>query len=278
LETYRTEDDQIDAIKRWWEKNGKFLIIGLIFIFAGVVGGGVWKDYKQTAQFSVSNEFDVMMQELRDEKMDAALKRGGQLVDKHKDSHYAIMASLAMAKIEVEKGNLDAAKLRLTWALDNNDKPSIEHIIRLRLIRVLIATGKLDEALTLAMQGNMSDFASEYSIIKGDIYRAQGESEQARNAYRLAIQSDGATPQTKQLVQLKLDDLGDTSQTQTTSSVLDSTLPSPATSKPEIITSNAAVTTDSTQSATINTEVTTTEANINPAAVTLSNAPLEVQP
>lgn len=284
METYRTEDDQIDAIKRWWEKNGKFLIIGLIFIFAGVVGGGVWKDYKQTAQFSVSNEFDVMMQELRDEKMDAALKRGGQLVDKHKDSHYAIMTSLAMAKIEVEKGNLDAAKLRLTWALDNNDKPSIEHIIRLRLIRVLIATGKLDEALTLAMQGNMSDFASEYSIIKGDIYRAQGESEQARNAYRLAIQSDGATPQTKQLVQLKLDDLGDTSHTQTTSSVLDSTLPSPATSKPEIITSNTAVTTDSTQSAAINTEVTTTEAattpeaNINPAAVTLSNAPLEVQP
>ncbi len=208
LETYRTEEDQIDAIKRWWEKNGKYLIIALIFIFAGVVGGGIWKDYKQTAQFTVSNEFDAMMEELRNEKTDAALKRGGQLIDKHKESHYAIMSSLAMAKIEAEKGNLDEAKMRLSWALDNNDKPAIEHIIRLRLIRVLIATGELNEALTHTMQGNMSDFASEYSVLKGDIYRAQGEFDQARSAYQHTLQSDGATPQTKQLVQLKLDDLG----------------------------------------------------------------------
>ncbi len=278
METYRTEDDQIDAIKRWWEKNGKFLIVGLIFVFAGVVGGGVWKDYQQTAQFSVSNEFDAMMQELRDDKTDDALKRGGQLVDKYTDSHYAIMTSLAMAKIEVEKGNLDAAKLRLTWALDNNDKPSLEHIIRLRLIRVLSATDKLDEALTLAMQGNMSNFASEYSIIKGDIYRAQGEFEQARNAYQLAMQSDGVTPQTKQMVQLKLDDLGTTSQTPTTDSAASAEALSVETLYAEVL-NEAPLKADITSSeATTTKAAATPEANINPATAALHNTPLEAQP
>ena len=218
METYRTEEDQIDAIKRWWEKNGKFLIIGLIFVFAGVVGGGVWRDYEQNAQFVVSNEFDAMMEELRTDKVDEALKRGGQLVDKNKDSYYAIMTSLAMAKLEVEKDNLDAAKLRLTWALENNKQAGIEHIIRLRLIRVLIASDKLNEALTHALKGNASDFSSEYAVVKGDIYRAQGEFTQARNSYQLAMQSDGATPQTKQIIQLKLDDLGDSSTPATTTS------------------------------------------------------------
>ena len=212
METYRTEEEQVEALKRWWEKNGKVVIVAGILFVAGVVGGRVWLDFKDANLGKASAEYDMMMEEMLSGETDSALRRGGVLMEQFSDSAYAAMAALAMAKMEADKGDYSSARLRLSWILENSPIAELEHVARTRLIRVLIAEGKLDEALTHANVANAGAFSAEYDMLRGDIFREQGKTEQARTAYNAALNAEGLSPQTKNFVRLKLDALGEAAQ------------------------------------------------------------------
>lgn len=209
MDTYRTDEEQVEALKRWWEANGKLVILAGIFFVAVVVGGRVWMDFKETAMAKASAEYDLMLDEMLNEKVDDALRRGSMLMEQHADAPYAAMAALAMAKMEVEKGDLNSARLRLNWVLEHKTLDNLDHVARTRLVRILIEEGKLDEALTQASVADMGTFSAEYSMLRGDIYRAQGKKDMAISAYKMAMDSAEVSPQTKSVLKLKLADLGE---------------------------------------------------------------------
>lgn len=205
---YKTEEEQVEALKRWWEKNGKFVIIGGIVVVAGVVGGKAWKDFQVTTAGKVSAQFDLMLKELESGEWDSAKQRGTEIIENNKDLQYATLAAMAMAKVHVEKGENDQAFQQLSWALSSTADEKLQHIIRLRLAKVLIAQGKLDQAMTHATYPNTGGFASQYAIVKGDIYYKKGEFESAKTAYKSALSDSKLGGQLRNFVQLKLDDLG----------------------------------------------------------------------
>ncbi|MDH5547616.1 MAG: tetratricopeptide repeat protein [Gammaproteobacteria bacterium] len=208
MENYRTDEEQVEALKRWWETNGKVVILFGILFVAGTVGGNVWMDYKHSTASKASTEYDLMMQEMQTGKAEAAMQRGATLMEQHKDSTYAALAALAVAKLEVEKGDYSAAGSRLKWVLDNVTETNVQHVARLRLIRVMVEESKLDEALALANIAEAGKFKPEYDVLKGDIYVAKGQSDLARGAYQAALSGEGLSPQTTSELRLKLDDLG----------------------------------------------------------------------
>ena len=205
---YQTEEEQVEALKRWWEKNGKWVIIGGIVIIAGVVGGKTWKDFQMTNAGKVSAQYNLMMQEIESGNTESALQRGTDIVEKNADTEYAIYAALALAKISAENGDNDAANQRLSWALSATEDEKLKHVIRLRLAKVLIEQGKLDEAMTHATFPQTGGFSSQYSIVKGDIYIQKGEFESAKTAYQAALDDKNLGGQLRNFVQIKLDDLG----------------------------------------------------------------------
>lgn len=210
MATYQTEEEQIASIKRWWEINGKFVIIGLIVVVATVVGTRAWQDFERSTLAKASSQYDLMMQELEAGRIDSVLQRGADIVKANPDSQYAILSAMLIAKVEVEKGNNDSAFQRLSWALENTKSEKMKHIIRIRLAKVLLAQDKLNEALTHATFPQQGDFSSQYSVVQGDVYVKKGEVGSARTAYSTALNDKSMGSQLRSFVQIKLDDLGAT--------------------------------------------------------------------
>jgi predicted negative regulator of RcsB-dependent stress response len=149
-----------------------------------------------------------MLNSLQSGDEEAALHYGVNVVEQYSDSVYAVLAALGVAKLEVSKGDTDAATQRLKWALERANEDGLKHVVQLRLARLLLDQGKLDEALQYANPANMGTFKSSYSHVKGDIYLQKGDQDMARMAYQAALQDQQLSPQTRNLVQMKLDDLG----------------------------------------------------------------------
>ena len=49
MDAYRTEEEQVEAIKRWWSENGKGVIAAVVIGVLGSVGWQSWQD-RQVSQ------------------------------------------------------------------------------------------------------------------------------------------------------------------------------------------------------------------------------------
>ena len=111
-----------------------------------------------------------------------------------------------LARLAVEGGDNAAAAEHLEWVVERADQAEIAAIARLRLARVLLAEGKLDEAQAQLSQVDNPSFASEAEELKGDIHVARNEPVKARAAYEAARIAGGLSGDNRML-QLKLDNL-----------------------------------------------------------------------
>jgi predicted negative regulator of RcsB-dependent stress response len=208
VNVYATEDEQVEAIKKWWKDNGKSVIGGVIIGVAVLYGGRMWFEQRNQHIENASAEYEAMIQDLNQDKQNEAADRGAAILGQYSDTTYGELAALAMAKIKVDENDLVAAKSHLQWALDHAKQDEIKRIARLRLARVLHAEGKEDEALQLLNVAAADKFAAAYDELKGDIYVAKGDVAKARTHYDLALQSLEPTSRARRYIEMKLDDLG----------------------------------------------------------------------
>ena len=120
------------------------------------------------------------------------------------------LASLAAAKSNFDTGDLPAAKTQLQWVIDNGKEAEARDVARLRLARVLLDEKNPAEALKLLETKHGDSFAGLYADVKGDALLAGGKRVEAHAAYQVALEKSDAASPTRQIVQLKLDALGET--------------------------------------------------------------------
>ncbi len=203
---HETEQETVEALKRWWQQNGSALIAGLAIGLAGVFGWQYW----QTHQRSQSEAAAVLYQDLQERLGDAAAGPVDgvfdRLRDDYSDSAYAALAGLAVAGEAVEAGALERAEEALRWVVEHANLPELAQVARLRLARVLRARDLGEEALAQldALQGG---FRAEALEIRGDIMRERGELAAARQAYEESLAAYNAEGRPNRWVRLKLQDL-----------------------------------------------------------------------
>lgn len=224
MEVYATEDEQVEAIKKWWRDNWKALFGGILLGLGLLYGGRTWFQQQDNHAASASIEFESMVQAAGSDKKTEASDFAAKLLGQYNDTPYAVMASFTMAKIKLEENDLQTAKTHLRWALEHTTRPSFKHIARLRLARVLLAEGKHDEALAQLSNQASGTFTPSYEELKGDIYLAKGKISLARTAYNLALVAMDAGSRGREIVDMKLGDLGEVS----VPSAMPSTAPSVA--------------------------------------------------
>lgn len=208
MNVYTTDEEKVEALKSWWKQNGKSVIGGILIGVAILYGGKTWLSQRHAHAEAASMAYEAMMQELNQDKKDLAAERGAAILGQYSDTAYAELAALAMAKIKVEENDLVAAKTHLRWAMENAKQDEIKLIARLRLARVLNSEGKQDDALKLVDTPDTGKFAAAYAELKGDIYVAKGNSNDARTAYNIALQSLDPGSRDRHYLEMKLDDLG----------------------------------------------------------------------
>lgn len=209
MDIYQTEDEQVEAIKKWWEENGKSAIFGVVLGLAAIFGWREWQDHRLEQSESASALYQQMISAARENNSESLSTNADELSTKYKDTTYAVFAKLALAKIAVRNGELDSAAEDLRWALDNCSQDSLVHVIKLRLIRVLIAQNKLSEADTmLSSSTDRGEFGVGYEELEADILRLEGNIEAARLAYQEALGMARSSGQDTVILDMKLDDLG----------------------------------------------------------------------
>ncbi|MEH6469452.1 MAG: tetratricopeptide repeat protein, partial [Porticoccus sp.] len=125
----------------------------------------------------------------------------GNLRDEYTNTQYARYGALLLAKIAVEKNDLDAAAEQLQWVADGADE-GLELIARLRLARVEAARGNLDLAISM-LNIEAKTLASAYAEARGDLYLLKGDKSAAYESYQQALQQV-ADNRTRSLLELKL--------------------------------------------------------------------------
>ena len=206
MSEYRTDEEQAEALKKWWNENGKFIIAGVVIGIGAIFG---WRGYN-THQAQQAVEASVLYEQMiiasREDDGENVTVYANRILENYKSSTYATFATLMLAKQAAETGELDEAETHLRWVLNNSSQEEFEHVARLRLARVLIAGEKLDQADKTLKVSNTGDFSSRYEELRGDILVKQNRVDEARQAYEkaLANSADGNNP----ILQMKLDDLG----------------------------------------------------------------------
>lgn len=207
MNEYETEEQQVEALKRWWKENGTSLIVGL---FVGISGLFGWRYYVDQNNFHAVQASDLYMQVMQSAALnsvdDKTIDINNQLINEFSDTPYAALSSLALAKSEYEKGNIDAATAQLEIAVKHASNDVIKQIANLRLAKVYIEQSKYDEAMALLNLSHAAAYDAQYEELKGDLYLAKGDVALARAAYDKAIDLQGAAA--SRWLKLKRQNLG----------------------------------------------------------------------
>jgi predicted negative regulator of RcsB-dependent stress response len=208
MEIYNSEQDQVEALKAWWDKNGRITIVAIVLVLLGVLGWKSWVQNQNQRAEAASVQYQHML-EVLEANPGQAMELGRAIVSEHSNSLYAVLASMAMAKAAVQQQDLNAAEAHLRLALGKAGQAEVKQLAQLRLASVLHAQGKSGEALSLLASEAAPGFRGSNAELRGDILLAQGKPAAARDAYNEALSGYTDAPEKRTLVQMKLDDLAE---------------------------------------------------------------------
>lgn len=208
MEGYVSEQEQVEAVKKWLRENGPAIAIGLILGLTVIFGWRGWQSHQRGLSEAASDRFAQMMVLVQRNQRDDAQKAALTLISEQPRSSYATFAALMLARLAVDKQDLATAKQQLTWVIDNSRRQELKALARVRLARVHLAEGKVAEAWALVEQAGGAEPTAAIAELRGDVLMAQGKIDEARRQYLDAYaRADGAAVETSALA-LKLDDLG----------------------------------------------------------------------
>ncbi|NRB71131.1 MAG: tetratricopeptide repeat protein [Xanthomonadales bacterium] len=208
VEVYDSHE-QGERVKSWLRENGSAIVMGLVLAFGGLFGFKQWQLWETSQSQQAAAEYEALQVLLREDRIDDAVANFAALNEEHADSAYVTLAALRMARARVDTNQLGLAIGLLETARDNAAPEALRVIVSERLARLYLATGAFDQATAELDRAAASDsgFASHFEELRGDIFLAQGERQQARAAYQRALELSEAGVGYLPLLEMKIDDL-----------------------------------------------------------------------
>jgi predicted negative regulator of RcsB-dependent stress response len=204
MEINETDEQRLETIKSWWKENASSIITGLLLGLAVLFGAKSWFAYQDRKAEEASNIYAALTSALARGEENLVNDRAGILIGEYSATPYATLAALALAKVKLEQGELEAARAQLQWALDKTGSEALRPLVRLRLARVMVAEGNLDGAeAVLAQSRPESAYVPLYTELKGDIHAARGALAEARAEYEIALTALPADSAEHRLLKLK---------------------------------------------------------------------------
>lgn len=208
MEGYATENEQLEAFKHWWKKNGTLTTVALVLVISGLIGTQWWRTQTVAQAEAASADYQQLIEGLSKNDAQVVQQHATRILSQFSSTPYAPLAALALAKTKLEQGDKKAARTHLQWVLDNASQPALKSVARLRLAKIIYSEGEYPAALGLLNAGDADSFTSGYEALKGDIALAMKNPGEARAAYTRALAALPENTQERAQLQMKLDDLG----------------------------------------------------------------------
>jgi predicted negative regulator of RcsB-dependent stress response len=209
------DEERLDAVKKWWQRNGATLVVVVVLTLGGWYGWQYWQGTRQNQAEESSYVYMAMLdaltlweQDASEENTTRTVAHAETLKKLGKNSLYAVYGAMTVAKLAVAEGDYANAAAELQWALEDTDDAAMQALIRLRLAKVEFARDNSQQALDLLNQTPPESFAALYEELKGDIFAAQGKRESAGNAYKMALEKlNDSDARAQALLELKLNEV-----------------------------------------------------------------------
>lgn len=203
-----TEQEELEALQKWWKENGRAVVVGLVLGLGGVFGWTTWQSRVEATAEGVSVVYQSMVDMAAADDHLEALLRAEQIVQDHPDSEYAALSGLLGAKSALAAGRADDAYRLLGWVIENAARLEIRDLARIRSARLLFDEENRDQGLEMLAQVKTPAFMATVEELRGDILVDDGQGEAAVKAYESALASASITSGMRARVKMKLDDLG----------------------------------------------------------------------
>jgi predicted negative regulator of RcsB-dependent stress response len=207
---YLTDEEQVAALKKWWDENGKTLVVGLVVALVAVLGWRGYQDYSQTRAEAAAALYQAYQEEREAESTDPnELARLAEALETdHPRSGYRTFVLFFEAADAVAAENYELARELLTTAAEAASDARLRDVARIRLARVLQQLGESEAALASLAEVRGEGFFAEVAELKGDILLAGGDRDGAAEAYEAASNATGGAR--SPLLEMKLLDMAET--------------------------------------------------------------------
>lgn len=185
--SYKTEEEQLEAIKEWWNNYGTIITIICTAILLLLAAYKYWHWHKEKVitQASANYEKLLVAVSMQDDKTIEAY--ANQLIRSYTQTVYADIARLTLAKLFVAKKNYDAAIKTLNEVIKHATVPTLVQIAKMRVARIYLEKKKYNLAKDILEKIEDPTYKSLVNELQGDLYFALGNYKKASAIYKEAI-------------------------------------------------------------------------------------------
>lgn len=202
------EQEQLEAIKAWWQRYGNAVLTVLIVILLAIAGWQGWNWYQNDQARKAGGYFEALQSAVRQGNLEQVRDASTQLRNRYGSTAYAPRGALLAAQLMLKQGDVAGAREQFEWVKQHGG-PTLAPVARLRLAGLLLDQKEYDNALAQLGPDIPAGFAALYADRRGDILFAQGKLAEARRAWEEALRELGQGDALVSIVRLKLEALGE---------------------------------------------------------------------
>jgi len=213
VDEYLSEREQAEQLRGWLRENWIWLVAGVALTLGGYYGYRWWQSREAARGAAAEQRFAAMLDAISGGKREEGLKIAAEVTGEYADTPYADQATLVLARLDVDTGDLAAAEAKLSKVAESSRDPDLRIVARLRLARVQLAQGRYDDAWKSLDAVAIPQVQARVLELRGDVKLAQGDKAAALDNWRKAEAAIAADPQGSaqvdtELLRLKIDEQG----------------------------------------------------------------------
>lgn len=208
-----SDDEQTQKLKSFVQRYGSPILIGVLLALC-IFFGWQWYQKRHHAQnFNLTAQYQTLLtqaQSVQDKKQyQALLAAGDKIILADPNSVQALQTQLVLAQAAFNQNDLATANKYLSQAQNSKvDDQGLIAVAKLRLAYTQQAQNQLDQALKTLDSIQLEAFIPSVQEAKGDIYVAKNQPDLAKKAYQQAWDVLVKRQQPRELLQMKLANLG----------------------------------------------------------------------
>jgi predicted negative regulator of RcsB-dependent stress response len=203
------EQEQVAELKAWWNQYGSLVTAALVAAALTFSAWQAWRWYERSQAAQAGALYDTLVRAAQAGDAKALRDADGALLENYPRTLYASMAALTAARFYFDRNDAKGAKAQLQWVLEHGRTDDFRDLARLRLAQILLDEKAYDEALKLLDEPHAAAFDAQYAAAKGDVLVAKNQANEARAAYRVALDKAGSgNAAFRESVRMRLEALG----------------------------------------------------------------------
>lgn len=205
MSVYKTEEEQIDDLKRWIKSYGPSILTGVLLAIVLLFGWRYWKNYQHERATQASVLYQQAVDAYETKHLDLLNQFIHKLKEKYPKSPYASYAVFLQIKLAADQKNYQAAETGLSWIIAHNRDENITSIAKLRLGSVQTADHQAQQAIETLQSIKNPAFQGLADIKIADAYLTLGDQTQAKTYYETASKLLPDASNTMPTLAVKLD-------------------------------------------------------------------------